>query len=1340
MDTQIAAPVKSVYATELEFVLNGKKVRIARPNPATILAEYLHEAGLTGTKVACGQGGCGACTVMLSQRHPIDGTPIHRAINACLKPLCSLDGMAVTTVEGLGNVRDGLDVAQFRIAAGNGTQCGFCTPGFAMSAHVLKRNRPQASEQDFEDSFGGNICRCTGYRPILQSVRSLACDYDPADDTNTPCEVDDSFPIRVRPTAVEVHLPDVAPRALHFASERHDWWRPDSLAEVLRLRRELGPETVRLIAGNTAVGIYPDETARHLIDISALSELFALRETPQGLEVGASVPIAHLLDFAAEVIERRPAEECAGLRELVRHGKLIAGVQVRSAGSVGGNIAITLSHVFPSDLFTILAALDTTATVSDQGGSRVFRLLELSVPDDGVIVSFTIPFSRPGEVVQTYRVARRPQNSHSFVTAGFRLARAENGAVQAFTAVFGGLATGFFRAEETERYLVGKSWTNQTLRGVLPILQTEIAARTVPLMEEEGLTTEYRRDLARNFFYKFFLHAADQVDPRNRSAAKHHVRELSRGQQEFTVDPSAFPLTRPIIKQAAFVQASGEARYTQDLPLPVGGLHARMVTSRRAHANFTWRPDLEAVLAEKFPDFHGLVTAADIPGQKLVGLGEDDPVFSEGVVSAVGAPLALVLAASASTAREAAAWAEREGVVYQELPAVLTLDEAIEQDTSMPMLRRSKDPDDDVQQRLPSVTRAGSDLGWLRDPESPRMVTGTVRTGAQAHFYLETMCALAIPGSYDHMTVHSSTQNPNGDQRTIARALGVRANQVSVVLEQVGGGFGGKQHRAGLVGCAAAVAARKARRPVRLLYERATDTTVVGKRHPYLGSYWLAFDADGKFQALRTDLSSDAGHTYDCSFAVMDLSLMMSDGCYQIPTFQANGTVYRTHKPSNTAFRTFGTVQPYLVFEDAVEQAAHQLGVLPEQLRRQNFYRTGSLTDSDETPYGQALSFCALTELWDELYLSSDFEAREAAVQEFNRNNRWRKRGICMLAEKYGIGFTEPRGSLNASSALVNVNMSDGSVVVIHGGVEMGQGLHTKIAQVAASTLGIPMHLVRVGDTDSDVIVNAPPTAASTGFDLNAGAVEKACQTLRARLERFCRDLEQFLPHDSIQGWRTDWAGCWREIVARAWSHRVGLSAAELYGTPHYEGTSERHPRGHPFLYFVWAAAATEVEVDVLTGEFEIRRADVLYDAGRSPNPAIDVGQIEGGYVQGVGFVTTEEVLYDERGGLVTDNTWSYKPPCSKTIPVDFRVRLRTPNTPRDLEESRAESVAVKSSKTAGEPGLVLGISAYFALKRAILAARREQAQDDSWFRLDAPATTQQIQTHCLVSADHLSL
>jgi xanthine dehydrogenase/oxidase len=1387
-ETLRATPSVTAYFDVLTFWLNGRKVVIDNPDPTVMLTDYLQSINLTGTKVGCGQGGCGACTVMLSHREPARGDIVHRAVNACLRPLCSLDGMCVTTTEGIGSVHEGLDPVQFCIAAHNGTQCGFCTPGFVMNAHAFFQENPGATQKEIEDIFGGNLCRCTGYRPILHAVRTLASDYDAASDRTQKCEIDPSFPIRCRQALTQLELenllrPGEPPKALHFTGSGREWYRPTTLAEVYRLKcqsvRREGRDQVKLVFGNTASGVYQHEKPEYLIDISLIEELGQLSEDDTGLQIGACVPIQRLMDFAAEVIARRSAEETNGLRALARHAAFIAGYQVRCAGSVAGNIFMAKDHAhrgepFPSDLLTVMGALGATVSIGSQeydDGIREYALMRMpdvdALPEDAVILFFRLPFTRSREYVQTYRVARRLQMSHPIVNAGFRCQLNESGRPVSgqVSIVYGGLDRIAWRAKETERLLAGRPWNQETLQSALAVLKQEIAeitASCVPV-DDEGISTTYRCQLAENFFYKFFLHVAlaidpSQVSPVSVSAANHYDRPLSHGTQEFAEYPELYPLTKPIIKRAAFVQATGEVKYTQDIPLPTGGVHAAVVKSSKAHARFSLtklastREALEELLRRRFRGFEAIITAADIPdgGSNLVGLGDDDPVFCDGIVTSVGAPIALAVADTIATAREAAAFIEAECIGYDELPAVLTLDEAIAQNTAMPMVRRQKDADADVEQQIPSIVRPGSDLAWLGDPArglpGTSQVSGAVCTGAQAHFYLETFCALAIPGMYDQMTVYNSTQNPNGNQSAVAKTLGIKANQVTLIVEQIGGGFGAKQHRASVIASQAAVAARKLKRPVRLLYDRATDTTMVGKRHPYRGEYRVAYTPDGTIEAMRMDMHSDAGDTYDCSFAVMDLSVLQSDGCYMVKTFQSTGRIYRTNKPSNTAFRTFGNLQPYIIREDAIEHVAHQLSkdlgrrVLPEEIRRKNLYRTGSLWDYDLSHHGQRLRFCNIRDIWDSLYQSSDFERREREVQNFNRQNRWRKRGIAMMPQKYGIAFTEPRGSLNASSALVNVNMADGSVFVQHGGVEMGQGLHTKIAQVAANTLGIPLEWIRVAGNNSDAIVNAPATAASTGYDLNAGAVDRACRVLRTRLENFCRELEQYTPFDCIEGWRSGWQDKWKEIIFGAWFNRVNLSAAELYKTPHYKGPSERHRSGHPYLYYVYSAAVTEVEIDVLTGEFTILRADVLYDAAKSPNPAIDIGQLEGGYVQGVGFVTTEEVVYDHHGRLVTDNIWSYKPPCTKTIPLDFRVKLFPVDEARNALEETAELHAVKSSKTTGEPGMTLGATAFLAIKRAIMDARRDLTGSDDWLAMNVPATCQRIQTLCGVSTESFTL
>jgi xanthine dehydrogenase/oxidase len=1365
----------SGYARRLSFRLNGEPHHIDDPDPSLLLSDYLRDAGLTGTKVGCGQGGCGACTVMLSRRGP-EGDE-HRPINACLRSLAAVAGCHITTVEGVGSFHDGLDPVQHRIAAFNGTQCGFCTPGFVMNAHAFLRNHPRPSQREMEDQFGGNLCRCTGYRPILHAMRSFAHDYDPGADPVPPCEVDPCTPLRVRPAPRPIDVEGLpqsegAAEALYFHRGNRHWFRPPTLADAQELKGLLaahyGVDRVRLVVGNTARAIYPGEDVACEIDVSRIDALNEARSGAEGLVVGASVSIQRLLELADAAIAAEPAERTTGLRELARHGKFLAGLQVRSAGSVGGNIAITKAHTrrgepFPSDLFTVLLTLGATVSVGSRsfpGGTRTFGLDELppleDLPADALFVQFSVPWSRPGERVQTFRVARRPQMAHPIVNAGFRCRLDADGraAPDGVVVVFGGLASCNARMPRTERALAGRRWDSATLRESLRVLAAEVESLTIP-MDGEGFTVEYRRALALGFFYKFYLRVAHEVcpseiDPANLCAAALGDRPLSHARQTFSTDPGRESVTRPIVKRAAFAQASGEVRYPQDEPLPRNGLHGVPVLSRRAHARFRFTlptDQLEALLRSRFPGFHALVTAGDVPGARRIGLGGDDPVFFEDEVTCVAAPIALTLASTREAAEAAAACVGAEFVAYDDLPATLTLDEAIERRALVdPPKGFPAHPEHD---RHVLVTRAGSDSRWLDDPSVPPDGTtwlhGEFRTGAQVHFYLETNCALAVPGAYDEMTIHSSTQNPNGDQAQVARVLGVKANQVTIRFEQIGGGFGGKQNRAVFTSAMAAVAARKARRPVRVVLDRATDSQFMGKRHPYHGTYDVAYSDDGTLHAMKLDYCSDGGNSVDCSFAVLKGSCMMSDGCYQVGTFQAGGNVYRTNKPSNTAFRTFGQIQPHLVQEEAIERVAFELSRrtgrrwLPEEVRRKNLYRTAGADSADSTHFGQPIWFCKLPEQWDHVYAASRFDERAGRVDEFNRANRWKKRGIAMVPLKYGIGFKQ-LAAMNTASALVQVNKEDGSITVIHGGVEMGQGLHTKIAQVAASELNVLLEFVRVTGNNTDAINNAPPTAASTGFDLNGGAVAQACRALRRRLEDFCAANEDRLRALGIADWRSAWHAAWPAIVAQAWRERVSLIAAETFRAPHHERPVDRFPNGKFFAYFAYGFSVSEVEVDVLTGEFTVLRADLYYDSGRSPNPAIDIGQIEGGYVQGLGFVTTEEVIFDERGRLVTDNIWTYKPPCTKTIPVDMRVALLEHDRASLAAQERAELLAVSASKSTAEPTMSLGVSAYFAIKRAVREAHRELTGRDEWPRMDVPATCQAIQTHCGVSVDRLTL
>jgi xanthine dehydrogenase/oxidase len=897
---------------------------------------------------------------------------------------------------------------------------------------------------------------------------------------------------------------------------------------------------------------------------------------------------------------------------------------------------------------------------------------------------------------------------------------------------------------ETEKWLVGKIWQEATLKDALQQLKKEIGRIIVP-MDEEGFTNEYRAQLAEGFFYKFFLYVQTQIDSSmvgelHSSAAAQPVRPLSSGMQTFDIDEFMLPLTSPIARRTAVSQATGEVRYTHDLSLPPGGYYAEMVTSKRAHARFEFVGGVkgaEEVLKKEFPTFNCLVTVADIPpgGTNMIGLGGDDAIFADKEVHCFGAAICLVLASDKRTSKRAAEYLDENLIKYENLSAIVSFDEAIEKKHVMPMAY-GKEPD--PTKPVIEIVRHGSDQAWVDNPTKPMnggtLVSGTMRTHAQEHFYMETMCAMAIPGSYDEMTVHSSTQNPNGDQAQIARALGIHSNQITVRVEQLGGGFGGKQNRAVFPGAMVALAARKMRRPVIIKLSREADMVFSGKRHPHISDYHASYDDDGTISGMHLELRADGGSTIDCSLAIIKGGVMMSDGCYRTPTFRTAGTVYKTNKPSNTAMRTFGQVQPHLLVEDAIEHIAFDLSkrtgrkVRAEEIRRKNLYLSSEYETADATHFGQPLWYCDMREQWDNLYKDCEFEKRAKAVEEFNSQNRWRKRGISMVPLKYGIGFKQ-MPALNTSNALVNINKDDGSVTVAHGGVEMGQGLHTKIAQVVAQELNIPLSFVRIVRNNTDIISNAPATAASTGFDLNGGAVAMACRTLKARLEGVCEELKKRKPE--MGDLRLQWREKWALIVQHAWIQRINLSASEMYRAPHYDTPVDHYAYGKFFAYFTYSFACSEVEIDVLTGEFSVIRTDLLYDSGKSPNPAIDIGQIEGGFVQGLGFVTSEETIYDQDGRLVTDNIWTYKPPCSKSIPLDFRVKLIPRDTATCFKQEQAGLLAVKGSKSTSEPVLSLGNSVYFAIKNAIMDARREQTGKDEWVELPAPLSCQRIQQAC---------
>jgi xanthine dehydrogenase/oxidase len=1205
------------------------------------------------------------------------------------------------------------------------------------------------------------------------------------------------------------------------------WRRVTSIASALEAMRGYQGRRVMLVNGNTSVGIYkrPLDKTDIFLDISQIPDLHRISLDASGLTIGGGVTYAMLLTKIDTLVRVLPQEKMSGLQVLATHVKRIAGHQVRSVATVGGNIMLVLDHAqdgepFPSDLFTVLAALDAKVLLRRPEAPEVEEMHEvaaLPTLDDFrlgcLLTGVTVPFTRAGDLVETYKVARRSQNSHAIVNAGFSLRLDSQNRVSHCRIVFGGLIPIAWRARRAEEMLMGALLNRDSMARAQAILAEDVKVLEIADFLD-GIAPRYRQSLASNLLYKFFLKIrasvpATDLDPRLTDAGAPFVRQVSAGQhgtipapfvagaidtrgmfdrnrelargaprlqdlqppkvvydyrQRLPVWPTpareeklarlladalskadmseaADLLPVPMVKLGAVLQATGEAKYTQDLLLPQRPLESQFVLSRRSFARFKHtKPEDELVesVGKEFPGLRAYITFLDIPKAPPSNTyneqdpGAYDPIFANGYVAAVGQPIGLVLADTPRTAR-AAALRIHEFIAYDTeglAPPVLTIDDAVQRGSFL-----------HDRSSLVSLEREGSDKAWLDSPaqEVGRvLVMGSQSTGAQAHFYFETQSVLAVLGEMDQMTIYCSSQNQGSCQSQVANALGLSTAKIESKAVRLGGGFGGKEVRAPYFAAAAAVACAKARQHVRLALDRNTDMRMVGKRHPFRGSFALSADRTGKIAKARYDFVADAGSSYDCTLPVTDLVLLSADSAYGIESFRVTRKACLTNTLTNTAMRSFGVIQCTLIVETGIEKIAHSLGVPPETVRERNFYRDATVNDCDVTPYGQKLVDCRINQVWSDFKEIVKFDERASAIEQFNRAHRWRKRGISMIPIKYGVSYTYT--SSNQSGADVLVFSNDGTVLVKHGGMEMGQGIHTKIARLAADALGIDIKYIEMAGTDTFDVANAPSTGASTGTDLNGGAVWVACTKLRERLVEFCRQSPP------LPDWETQWQRNWPLIVKAAYQARVQLSSQALFKSPDLMGLKDGKlpppkpgdPDPRMFYYFSYSVGVSEVEIDVLTGEHTIVRADIVYDCGKTINSGLDYGQIEGGFVQGIGNVTSEELFHRSDGELISDGTWNYKIPCSQSIPVEFNVYLLD-YVPSPDAKTPLDAYGIRSAKSTGEPPLVLASSVFFAIRHAIAAARAESGSTD-WFELASPATVERIQTACKVHARDLSL
>ncbi|KAJ2490425.1 hypothetical protein IWW37_003166 [Coemansia sp. RSA 2050] len=1382
--TNFAAPPGS----SILFYLNGQRIVVDHPDLDMTLLQYLRSTGLTGTKLGCGEGGCGACTVMVSRYDTDESRVIHASVNACLCPLVTIDGKHVITVEGL-RMSAKPHPIQERIALLHGSQCGFCTPGFVMSLYTLLRNKPNPTEHEIEECFDGNLCRCTGYRPILDAAKTFAdmawkqgtaaadgsiyvseskakggCGIDGCcrlqksseavvtsfgsaivhDPTKSPtsianggccngsgsdsgscckarkqhdspqagckavnqAEADKAAVIsrfqRYDPTQELIFPPfliryakrttnDSEPqlRPLDITStDAHSWCqryiRPLTLSELLAAL-EQHPDA-KLVAGNSRLGMQVKLKRSKFpmqIYVNDIPELRQISETSSGVTFGANITLAKFeraLDSFVAKYGAQQTQSLAALRENLRH---IANSQIRNVATIAGNI-VTASPI--SDLNPVFLAAGAILTLASTGGERRVPISEFilgyqrtaMLPGE-VLVSVSVLFNKEGEVVRAFKQAKRKVNDIAIVTCGFRVRVDENRRVVDAAFAYGGVASTTVLAHAAASAAIGSTWGDRAaLDCVLGACQQELQLDYAA----QGGMAEYRMALTTSFLFKFWGISCNVLRITcTESMFAHELSEervVSKARQEYAPVEDRVIVGKGVAHLAALKQVTGEARYVDDMPELAGELHVGLVLSTRVHARIL---GINAEKALSLPGVVRVLTARDVPGENHWNIFKDEEILPADTVFYYGQPLALILAATQRIAQEAA---RLVSVTYKDLPAVLSIRDAIAQSSFYDETCQLINGDVDT-----ALTAA--DL----------VLEGESYCGAQEHFYLETMVAIAVPKGEDgELEVFASTQNPTEAQMVIAQVLGVPASRVVCRVKRIGGGFGGKDARSIPIAAFAALGAHNTGRSVRIALGRDEDMQTSGQRHPFLGKWTVGVTKEGRILGMRMQIYNNGGFSHDMSVGVLEHATAHLDNCYRMSATDFLGRVCRTNTQSKTAFRGFGACQGMFLTESMLCEVADRLGLSVEAVREINLYQHG-----DATPFNQKLVGWNVPRMWTQLKAKAKYDERRQAVDEFNSQSIHRKRGLAMLPTKFGISFEVKH--LNQGMALVHVYM-DGSVLVAHGGTEMGQGLHTKMAMVAAETLELPLESIFISETATNTAANTSPTAASVSSDLNGYAVYNACKELADRL----RPYRQRMAGESFAA-----------IAKAAYLDCCNLTATGHYCTPDI-GYDWAKNEGLLYFYFTQGVAIAEVELDTLTGTHSTLRVDIIMDIGRSLNKALDIGQIEGAFAQGQGWTTMEEFLHSSSTGQTfTTGPSSYKIPSAMDIPRDFRVEL--------LEGADTSALkTIFSSKGVGEPPLFLGASVFFALRDAVLAKRR-QLGVTAPLHMESPATPETLRMAC---------
>jgi len=1348
----------------ITFTINGELQTVQAGSDLdarTTLASYLRETlNLTGTKIGCNEGGCGACTVMIGRQNPSTSQFESTIANACLRPLFSLDGAHVITTEGLGSSAKGFGPVQRKIAECNGTQCGYCTPGFTLAMTGLLAETLTPTLEEVEARFQGNLCRCTGYRSIYEAMHSFAAtdaEGQPTPEAKALCsEAIADIEDLLRKGAQNCHSrkhPEHEEGGCHSKTHGDEkggchgkthgtsrmnpmtangvtWIETKSLGDAIAEVNEClkRGETYRLVVGSTSTGVikyYPSvrdkehnidwDNPTTFINIARLPELNKVAALSSGagriefgagqIEFGAAVTLSTIIEvLKASAATLGPAEAGrVALESAVRHLMLVAHYQVRDVASWAGNLILAKSHpYFPSDVALVfgIAGVSLTVISAITGVRTTMNVLDFlderyALQPDLVVLSATFPIAPEGTVLDSFKVMSRHANSHALVNAAFRLEVHPDGAgtptIGLATVLVGNISQRPLLCVQTAQSLVGQPVSMASFTNVLSIFSAELAA-AMDNGPADGSghfvveSAEYRQSLAEALLFKFMLAAVvrtyptlpPDVDRRWLSAAAHYERPISAGQPSFPPLPAGFeaesPLGDPIEKVEGAVQASGEVLYTADLPKPSDTLHAAPAVVGPGDVGKTI-VSIDASAATAVPGVFGFIAAEDVASvgaSNFVAVGAAMPlghIFAAGVTEYVGQFVGLVLANKFDVANRAA----KLVVVHYSAEAP----DVSHKGYHVPTMAYTKvaGPEHGLPVRAPPTGQPLAD------------VSGTISTTGQKHFFLETQVTFAVPGADGQLTVQCASQAIQALKKTVATTLNKDLAKVTVTTTQIGGAYGGKAFLPVSVACAVSVAAIKVNRPVLCQLDRNIDMLSLGGRAPASADFSLSIDTGSKkLSSLVLTATVDCGCNSSGSVNTTSLN------CYVVPGARLSKKNLITPTPVNTIMRAPGDFQGAFFMEGAMEAAARTCllqNVLPLD---------------DARPVQEANLDPGCADVWAKCKALGD--AFLADARSFNAANRWRKRGVWTMAVKYSLS-----NQGYGQQATVTVH-SDGSIALIHTGLEMGQGLNTKAVQSVAFELGsgllaapetlLPLvTTVRPTTTDGHTATTQTNTWGSGTSESVVFACLEACKTLKARL----------MPYKG--------AGDWRAICAAAAAAGVQLSET---------ATKRQNIDGGSYLQY--SSAICVAEIDVLSGEVELLRTDMFYDSGVALNPVIDIGQIEGSFVQGMGCLLTEELVRspnDHR--LVNNGTWDYKIPCPLDVPQTFNVSLM----PNDINTAQG---AVQGSKASGEPAYLLGAAAFFAVKMAIYAARAEAnvPNPNGYFELQAPATPARVREACLVS------